>query len=295
MKQFLILLMSVSMAVANSVSLKYKVEVDGYYDSNIGQNVTEESSLYAVPSVGLSLAVPLGPIDLLAGGTITYENYLQKRLATLNAPFLLPYMGVKGEFGPLSTTLRARYAVYYSYTFVVAKLSYRLESDNRISLKKRRYLHINGGVMYNDYASSSSDGMRYTTELSYEKRYRKLITSVEPFLEGEFNRAKSDTASYDQLEVGLKSGFDLNIIDADLSVSLKSKTYGASYEHPHTMELFTPRNKYVEANVSLSRKIFKKMKIALSGKMRFKSSTNPTMDYDRHTIGLTLRWSDVIL
>lgn len=296
MKIVLFLLCLSTILLANGITLKYKVEVDGYYDSNIGQNITEESSLYATPSLGLSFLLPVGKsMDILAGGTVTYENYLQKRLATLNTPFILPYVGFRADIGPLTSTLRGRYAAYYSHTFVVAKTSYRLELDNQFRLKRKRYLWFNVGLMYNDYSTNSSDGMRYTTELLFQKRFKKrLLSSVVPFFEGEFNRANSDTASYDQFELGIRGGFDLKILNASVALSAKSKTYGASYEHPHSMELFTPKNKYAIGSLTLSKKIAKRLKISMTGKLRFKDSTNPTMDYDRHTIGLSIRWSDLL-
>lgn len=295
MKKIVLLLTLVGLLCAKGPSLKYRLELDGYYDSNIGQNITEEASAYVTPSLGLGLTVPVGEVDILAGGTITYENHLQKRLSTLNAPFLLPYLGVRAKFGPINSTLRGRYAAYYSHTFVVSKLSYRVELDNRINLKKKRSLNLDLGLQYNDYYTNSSDGMRYATELSFRKRFsKKVIASIEPFFDGEFNRAKSDTASYDQVELGLKTGFDLQVVDADLSLSAKKKKYGASYEHPHTTEIFTSENKYAVGSLTFSKTIKKKVRLSLGGKLRFKDSTNPTMDYDRHTLAFSIRWSDSI-
>lgn len=292
MKTKLLLVLLPIILFAKGVSLRYKVEMAGHWDSNIGQNIMEESSLYGTPEVGLSLQVPLGNTDLLAGSSITYENYLQKRLATLNAPFLSPYIGVRRSFGKLRLTAKGKFAAYYSHTFKLAKTSYRFTLDNRLKLASRTYLNINGGAMFNDYASNSSDGMRYTTMLSFEKGFkRKLLSDIEPYFDGEFNRAKSDTASYDQLEVGVKSGFDLSLVDASLSVGLKSKTYGAAYAHPHTTEMITPQNKYAIVSLGVSKRL-NRLRFSLNGKLRFKDSNNPTMDYDRHTISVLIRWSD---
>lgn len=277
-------------------SLKYKVQLKGYFDSNIGQNITEESSFYGTPSLGMALSVPVKKIAFLMGGSVTYENYLQKRLATLNSPFLYPYAGIRIKTKKFSSSFKAKYAAYYSHTFVVAKTSYRLTLENNFRLKKGLYLTLDGGVMYNDYATNSSDGYRYTTALSVKKSWRKkVISKVEPFFEGEFNKAKSDTASYDQLEAGIATDFDFNIFQAGISASLKRKEYGASYEHPHTNLLFTPINKYAVFSLAISKEVIKGLKISLTGKNRFKSSTNPTMDYDRHTITLSLLWSDFII
>lgn len=291
--RLLILLLLVPMLLfAEDANLRYRVELSGLWDSNIGQNIMEESSLYGTPEVSVMAQVPLGKTDLLAGSGITYENYLQKRLATLNAPFLSPYLGVRRSFGRLRSTAKGKLAVYYSHSFKVAKTSYRFTLDNRIKLAKRAYLHVNGGAMYNDYALTSSDGMRYTTMLSFEKRFkRNILTGLEPYFDGEFNRAKSDTASYDQVEVGINSDCDLSIFDASFSVAVKSKTYGAAYEHPHTTEMITPQNRYALASLGISKTI-KKLRLSLNGKLRFKDSNNPTMDYDRHTIGVSIRWSD---
>lgn len=293
MKKCVLLLCLVSLLFAKGATLKYRLELDGFYDSNVGQNITEESSVYVTPSLGLGLTIPAGSVSVLAGGTVTYENHLQKRLSTLNAPFLHPYVGMRAKIGPVTSTFRGRYAVYYSHTFVVSKLSYRAELDNRISLKKGRVLNLDLGLMYNDYYTNSSDGMRYTTALSYRKRFKKgILSSVEPFVDGEFNRAKSDTASYNQIELGVKTDFDLKVLNAGIALSAKKKIYGAAYEHPHTTEIFTPENTYAVGLLTLSKEIQKKLRLSLSGKLRFKDSTNPTMDYDRHTLTFSIRWSD---
>lgn len=293
-----------------SAELQYKLSVGYVYDSNIGQNTNEVGKSYFVPEGYLKLKGEKVPLFLKVAST--YENYLTERSPVLNSPFLTVSGG--GEFGKKKLTYNTelRASLYYGQSaqdridggteptsWAPAKNSYRWYNDFELKLKRQR-IKLGTQMQLNDYGVDGKDGFRLILEPEYQYRFKvkkkdkvKLrYLSLMPEFEG--NYVKSDVYSYNYFAIGAGAGFKLWRSTLFTSVTYASKDFIGWVEHPHTSDLIDVKNRYVYTYGSWSMPIVADLSVKVKGKLRFKDSTNPSYDWNRHTIGIDLVWASTM-
>ncbi|MGM0442963.1 MAG: hypothetical protein ACQEQV_02125 [Fibrobacterota bacterium] len=291
-----LLLLSITLLVSAEWEIDYDLTYEAVLDGNIGQNITEEFSWYSSPKVGVSLDADFGRGELALSNRSTFENYLQKRSSVLNSPLIYPSLSYEYDFGTYETDIDLSLAGYYSHDYIVTKLSYRLDWDHRFELSERLDMDIYLRGMYNDYGDDDRDGLRYNTDLSFDRDIEHtllgslIFDDVRISVKSEFNSAKNDTASYAQIEGAADLDFEIRRVDIDLGASLRKKVYGAEKINPHSGVTVTPVNRYLYTSMGIGIPLFGNFDLDLDGKLRFKESTYPTFDYDRHTLGVALSW-----
>ncbi|MGM0461511.1 MAG: hypothetical protein ACQEQ4_03730 [Fibrobacterota bacterium] len=291
-----LVLLCVAAAATAEWELDYDLTYEAVIDGNIGQNIMEEFSWYSSPQIGLSLEADFGRGELTLRNKSTFENYLQKRSSLLNRPLIYPSAAWEYDFGSYETDIALSLAGYYSHTYRITRRSYRLDWDHRFELSERLDMDIDLRSMYNDYGDDDSDGMRYTADLDLDRDIELtlmgpvIFDDIKLSLTGENNTANNDTASYWQIEAATDIDFEIHEVDLDLGASLRKKTYGADKTHPHTGLPIRPVNRYFYTWMGVGFPLFGNFELDIDGKFRFKDSTYPTFDYDRHTLDISLSW-----
>jgi hypothetical protein len=295
---YILVLLCSAAAGAAEWELDYDLTYEAVIDGNIGQNIMEEFSWYSSPQIGLALDADFGRGELNLRNNSTFENYLQKRSSLLNRPLIYPSAAWEYDFGSYETDIALSLAGYYSHTYRVTKLSYRVDWDHRFELFDQLDMDIDLRSMYNDYGDDDSDGMRYSTDVAFDRDIERVLLGslvlddTKLSVNGEFNTAHNDTASYRQIEAAADIDFEIHEVDLDLGASLRKKTYGADKTHPHSGLSVRPVNRYFYTWMGVGFPLFGNFELDIDGKLRFKDSTYPTFDYDRHTLDISLSWGD---
>ena len=83
--KIIVLILILSSSAFSEFSTKLSVKLGAYYDSNMPQNITENSSIFFVP--GFNFSIKNSEIPLKFTTTMLYENYIEDRSPYLNDPF----------------------------------------------------------------------------------------------------------------------------------------------------------------------------------------------------------------
>ncbi len=303
-KSLLLIISAIMMAFAGKFD--YRISAGYLYDSNIGQNITEEGKGYFVPEASLKFRGEKVPLFIKVAST--YENYITERSPVLNSPFLAFSAG--GDWGnktfKYGTEFRA--SLYFGQSsqersdgsdkpvfWAPAKNSYRWYNDFKWKVNRHRFM-FNSQMQINDYAETDQDGFRLSLEPSYQYRFSIKKSDnikfryLELLPEFEGNYVNSSIYSYTYLAIGAGTNLKLWKTSLYMSLSYASKEFHGEMKHPHTGELIKAKNNYFYSYGSFTIPIVSDLSLKINGKLRFKSSSNPSFDWNRHTIGAKLVW-----
>jgi hypothetical protein len=277
--------------------LYYSIAGEITYDTNVPRNITEHAGWYPAPSLFAKLGSNNERNPLSVWAAVNYENHVEERSAVLNPPFARG--GVSLDFSPpvIDIALDLSYASYHYPTWEITRNRYRLD----IGITKhigRRTLYLHTENMVNDYGDNDDDGVRVEATLGWRHDLRVLksqkLALRDVGLSGqvEHNAARSDSASYVYGRMRVDGEVKLGAVALELGAAAAYRKYRGIREHPHTREKLYPENTYLFADSELTFPLPLNFELALRGKLRFKTSTYPSYEYDRHTVGIRLRWNN---
>jgi hypothetical protein len=284
-------------ANASSAALRadYAVEMEGTYDSNVPQNITEYAGWYGSPQLYLKLSSSGSGLPLAVWGRLTYENYIKERSAILNSPFSTGGLRLNVDGKVLSFDLEVQGALYYSERWQLAKLRYGPEARLRQRLD-RHVISQRAKVYRYNYGDNSDDCWRSTGSIGYVYDFRVLksqnimVREAGVQAEGEYSDARSDTSTYLLLNGQVGGALKLWAVDLDLSGGYKYRRYYGLKQLPEDGTTVYPENTYVTVDGKLSFPIWRDLSGYVRGVLRFKNSTYAPYDYDRYTAHAGLRW-----
>ncbi len=306
----LLLPLIVAPLLLTAAELDYKLSAGYVYDSNIGQNITEVGKGFITPQVALKLQGEKIPLFLKA--TSTYENYLTERSPVLNSPFLAFSAGGDWKTKKFKYGTELRASLYYGQSaqenadgtddpvsWASAKNSYRWYNDFGLRFKRQRIL-LNTQMQINNYGDNGKDGFRLILEPEYQYRFKVKKSdnikvrylSLLPEFEG--NYVKSSPFSYNYTAIGAGANVKIWKSSLYMSISYATKNFLGEVEHPQTGEMLKVENNYFYTYGSLSIPIVADLSLKINGKLRFKESTNPSYEWNRHTVGAKLVWSSTL-
>lgn len=277
--------------------LYYSIAGEGTYDTNVPQNATEYAGWYLAPSLYLKLGSTneRNPLSVWAG--VNYENHVQERSAVLNPPSARAGVSLDFDRPAFEIGFDLSYASYHYATWEIARNRYRLDIDLDKALG-RNTLFLHAENMVNDYGDNDDDGVRLEGTLGWRydprvlKSQRLALRHIGISAQVEHNNAGSDTSSYLYGKAAVDGEIKLGMFALELAGGVAYRKYQGIRRHPHTRALLYPENKYVIANAEFEVPLPLNFELALRGKLRFKTSTYPSYEYDRHTVGARLTWRD---
>lgn len=309
----LLSLLTISFAGKVKPKLYYGISVEYIFDSNVGQNINETNAHYVVPKLDLKLK-DFTSIPWFIRANFIYDAYQQKRVPTLNSPFVNLGTGFNLGNGKFSYDPEFSALLYVGMNvhidgdpaaemknFVPVKRSLRFKNDITIESKKNK-LEINNYIRRNDLGLTSTGNSEDEWRIEIKPKYvydvkvlkKDKIKIKEIFAELEYEGNFSDKVSESYNMFGLTAGmeFKLLIMSLDIAGRLAQKNFSTEIEHPQENGvMIKPVNKYAYLISSLNIPIISDLDFEIGGKLRFKGSNNPGYDYDRHSLSAKLKWN----
>ncbi len=302
----LLLMITVSAEVTFSGGFKY------LYDTNIGQNTTEESGSYIVPTVGVQY--DFKEIPLYLSTDFVYDFYVTERDYDDNSPFWEVAVGTKFDFDRLRYSQKLFYELYLGNDLYDSEgevqnwvpVFQTVSIDNSFRYKiNRSEIDLKTVLSYHGYGSDESNNATITFEK--EGYYLLLAPKLEQnwsvkekrvalkSISGEFLYERSfldhDVDSYNYWRVKVAADIKLFYPRLKLAVTYGEKHHVGSEQHDHTGDYVAIEKQYFSFAPKVEIPLVSDLSFVIGGKLRIKESNAPEHNYDRNTLFAELKWN----
>jgi len=281
---------------APSPSLYYALSGRVSLDSNVPRDTTEKFGWYAAPSVFLR-GRPLPDYDAFSlWADVCYENHVKGRSALFADPFFRGGISVKPSGTKFSTEIACHYLAYLDPGMHPERQGIRLVAEGALKAGRHRPA-LNTYVMWNDYAYSGFDGVRYRARFSYAFRFKRSRSRAPALCEAgarfcvQRNDARIEKYSYSRHWGGPTAEFRLRGTELSMASGLMHKVYDTARSPTITGEPITPRNRYLFVVAEISASLFAAASFESGARLVFKQSNYPDFDYDYHRVFFRLTWT----
>ncbi len=309
MKKLLALLLFVNTV---SADIEFSGGFRYLYDSNIGQNITEESGHYIEPSIGVKYEFE--EIPLSVSTDFVYDFYVTERDYDDNSPFWEVAVSSKFDIDQFRYTQELYYELYLGndlyngdgnvQNWVPVFQTISFDNSFRYSIN-RSDIHLKTIFSYHGYGSEKTNSDR----ISFEKEGYYLLLAPKLQLSwsvkdksvalkevsGEFLYERSfldrDVDSYNYWRVKATADIKLFYPRLKLAVTYGEKHYLGSEEQDHTGENVSIEKNYFTFTPKLEVPLVSDLTFGIGGKLRIKESNDPEQNYDRNTFYAEVKWN----
>lgn len=300
--------------------IDYHTSIEYQFDSNIGQNITEEPGGYVIPNIGLSF-YPIKKAPMYFTADLVFDCYVKERDFDDNSPLINGGIGIK------LSTKKLKYLTNFSLKQFVGMNAYspmdsissskdwisvlriyslknnfgRKLNNNRINIKTKISL-IDYGDIVTDSGRIKNEEDAYNLNISPSYQYNFKFKSKAPFkfknvtlkFNYEGNFAQCEEEKYNRFTATIGTNFKLLITIFSLDAAYSQKRYTTQRIHPNSNKLIDIKTNYFIIKPNLTIPIISDLFIEIGGKLRFRNSNYPTYDYDRHTAYSRILWNSSI-
>lgn len=299
-----------------AATLAAEVELSGgfkyVYDSNIGQNISEEGGSYIVPSLGVKY--DFKEIPLYISTDLIYDFHVSKRDYDDNSPFWEVALGSKFDRSIFRYSQKLFYELYLGDDLYTSEGDVKnwvpvfqtISMDNSFRWKiERNEIHLKTLFSYHGYGTEETTSEKVTFEK--EGYYLQLAPKLKKSwsikkkraalkgIYGEFLYERSfldlDVDSYNYWRVKLGADIKLFYPHLKLAVSFAEKHYLAGEENDQSAEIETVEKRYFAFSPKLVVPIISDLSCEIGGKFRIKESNDPEHNYHRNTFFAEMKWN----
>ncbi len=297
--------------------LDYSAAIEYQYDSNIGQNITEESGSYFIPELKLKLT-PWEKPGIFFRTDFAFDAYVDSRDYDDNSPLFDGGIGIDLGSKRLRYTAELSVQHYFGmnlYTddhgeprdWVPVLRTWRVSNDFRKQWDSHRIdLFTDFSIL--EYGDESTDSGSVKNEddgvlVEITPRYRFKFGSterafsfkrLESYLTYEQIWTHKAEKSYWRLKAGIATKISIGHPYLDLETWYGYKRYLEEREHNQTGIMEIPTVHYGVVKGALIIPIVSDLSVYLGGDMRFRSSNYPSYEYNRHTAYVGIQWDSSV-
>lgn len=316
-KSIIFILLALSIQAENRI-LKYNLGCKYQFDSNIGQNINNQSGNYVIPSLGIAY-YPFRKTDLFVQLNLKFDSYITERDIDDNSPFLSGKAGIKLGKKKLSYSPKIQLDQY------IGMNSFNLQADiieenskswqpflrkyffkNSIEFnKKRNNLTGKLNIGYQNYGDlqrdteiikNEEDGFLYQVEIGYKRKIKNIKKNIRIKNSGIIINydgllARTDKECFNRLSGSVNTKIKFWKTNLDLQFSIIQKTYTSKIKHPFSGDTINASIKTLHIEPTYEIPIVSDLSLKTGAKLRFRRASIPEDEYNRHTVFALLSWN----
>lgn len=292
--------------LADQPKLDYSASVTGNFDSNIGQNIMNQSKLFVAPALGAKWFPAHGPV--FGRIDMSYQLHVQDRAPKYNDPLIDAGVGAELKSGKFRISPELSYGLWFANDVTIKGDSTAKNFQlvlREISLKTpmklvypKQLIELGVGGSFTDDIGSDYDGISVAVDPSWSYRFKKkrnATVQMKSFGLGssiDLNLVKGKTKQYFQGEIapevavrlGKKGGY------VSLGGYYTRRSYFNPTSNPQGTDSLKELLTVTGGSGFIDIPIVADLHIQAGGKLRFRDCNISYDEWNRHNAYIRLKW-----